>query len=66
MTDCLINKRQNWVDHLLKQNHLTSTTQYSESRMKKIETKIPKNIQLLKRAELQIAIAEIITNPNET
>ncbi len=28
--------------------------------------KLPKNIQLLKRAELQRAIAEIITNPNET
>jgi hypothetical protein len=34
--------------------------------MKKIETKLPINIKLLKRAELQKAIAEIITNPNET
>jgi hypothetical protein len=67
MTDCLkINKRQNWVDHLPKQNYLISTTQYSERLMKKIKTKIPKNIQVLKRVELQIAIAEIITNPNQT
>jgi hypothetical protein len=34
--------------------------------MKKNERKLPKNIQLLKRAELQRAIAEIITNPNKT
>jgi hypothetical protein len=35
MTNCLkINKRQNWVDHLLQQNHLTSTKQYNEKRMK--------------------------------
>jgi hypothetical protein len=40
--------------------------QYNEKRMKKIERKLPKNIQLLKRAKIQRAIAEIITNPNET
>jgi hypothetical protein len=34
--------------------------------MKKIERKLPKNIQLLNRVELQRVIAEIITNPNET
>jgi hypothetical protein len=54
------------VDHLLQQKHLTSTKQYNEMRMKKIERKLPKNIQLLKRAELQRAITEIITNPNKT
>jgi hypothetical protein len=54
------------VDHLLQQNHLTLTKQYNEKQMKKIERKLPKNIQLLKRAELQRAIAEIITNPNKT
>jgi hypothetical protein len=54
MTNYLkINKRQNWVDHLLQQNHLTSTKQYNEKQVKKIERKLPKNIQLLKRAELQ-------------
>ncbi len=42
MTNCLkINKRQNWVDHLPQQNHLTSTKQYNEKRMKKIERKLP-------------------------
>jgi hypothetical protein len=67
MTNCLkINKRQNWVDHLLQQNNLTSTKQYNEKRMKKIERKLPKSIQLLKRVELQRAISEIITNPNKT
>jgi hypothetical protein len=67
MTNCLkINKRQNWVDHPLQLNHLTSTKQYNEKRMKKIERKLPKNIQLLKKAELQRAIAEIITNLNKT
>jgi hypothetical protein len=34
--------------------------------MKKTERKMPKNIQLLKRAELQRGITEIITNPNKT
>jgi hypothetical protein len=34
--------------------------------MKKIKKKLPKNIKLLKTAELQRAIAEIITNPNKT
>jgi hypothetical protein len=67
MTNCLkINKRQNWVHHLLQQSHLTSTKQYNEKRMKKNERKLPKNIQLLKKAKLQRAIAEMITNPNET
>ena len=67
MTNCLkINKKQNWVDHLLQQNHITSTKQYNEKRMKKIERKLSKNIQLLKRAKLQRAIAEIITNSNKT
>ncbi len=67
MTNCLkINKRQNWVDHLLQQNNLTSTKQYNEKRLKKTESKLPKNIQLLKRVELQRAISEIITNPNDT
>ncbi len=67
MTNCLkMNKRQNWVDHLLHQNYLTSTKQYNEKWMKKIERKLPKNIQLLKWVELQRAISEIITNPNGT
>jgi hypothetical protein len=34
--------------------------------MKKIERKLTKNIQLLKWMELQRAISEIITCPNET
>jgi hypothetical protein len=54
------------VGHLLQQNHLTSTKQYNETRMKTIKQKLPKNIKLLKTAELESAIAEIITNPNET
>ncbi len=54
-----------WIN-LPQQNHLTSTKQYNEKWMKKIERKLPKNIQLLKRVELQRAIAEIITNPNKT
>jgi hypothetical protein len=54
------------VDHLLQQNHLTSTKQYNEKRMRKIKQKLPKNINLLKTAELERAIAEIITNPNKT
>ncbi len=33
--------------------------------MKKIQRKLPKNIKLLKIAELQRAIAERFTNPNE-
>jgi hypothetical protein len=67
MTNCFkINKRKNWVDHLLQQNHHTSTEQYNEKQMKKIERKLPKNIQLLKQVELQKLIAEIITNPNKT
>jgi hypothetical protein len=39
---------------------------YNEKQMKKIGRKLPKNIHLFKRAELQRAITEIITNPNET
>ncbi len=53
------------MDHLLQQIHLTSTKKYNDKRMKKIERKLPKNIKLLKTAELQRAIAEIITNPNK-
>ncbi len=34
--------------------------------MRKIKRKLPKNIELLKMAELKRAIAEIITNPNKT
>ncbi len=34
--------------------------------MRKIEQKLPKNIKFLKMDELKRAIAEIITNPNET
>jgi hypothetical protein len=34
--------------------------------VKKIARKLPKNIQLLKRAKLQRVIAETITNPNKT
>jgi hypothetical protein len=52
ITNCLkINKKQHWVDHLLQQNHLTSTKQYNEKRMRKIKQKLPKNIKLLKTAE---------------
>jgi hypothetical protein len=34
--------------------------------MRKIEQKLPKNIKLLKTAELERAIAEKNTNPNKT
>jgi hypothetical protein len=45
MTNCLKNnKRQNWVDYLLQQSHLTSTNQYNEKQMKKIERKMPKKL----------------------
>jgi hypothetical protein len=44
ITNCLkINKRQEWVNHLLEQSQLISSGQYSERRVNKIEKKMPKN-----------------------
>jgi hypothetical protein len=66
ITNCLkINKRQEWVNHLLKQSQLTSSGQYSERRGNKIEKKMPKKLNLLEHVDFKQAIAEIITNPNE-
>jgi hypothetical protein len=45
------NKRQNWVDHLLQQHHLTSTEQYNEKWIKKLEKKLPTNVKLLKQVD---------------
>jgi hypothetical protein len=53
------------VNHLLKQSQLTSSGQYSERRVKKIEKKMPKKLSLLEHVHLRQSIAEIITNPNE-
>jgi hypothetical protein len=64
--NCLkINKRQEWVNHLLEQSQLTSSGQYSERRVNKIKKKNAKKLSLLKHVDLKQAIAEIITNPNE-
>jgi hypothetical protein len=66
ITNCLkINKRQEWVNHLLEQSQLTSSGQYSERRVNKIEKEMPKKLSLLKHVDLKQAIAEIITNPNK-
>jgi hypothetical protein len=53
------------VNHLLKQSQLTSSGQYSERQVKKIEKNMPKKLSLLEHVDLKQAIAEIITNPNE-
>jgi hypothetical protein len=66
MTNCLkIDKRQKGADHLFEQNSITSTKQYNEKRMKKIERKLHKNIKRMKKVDLQTLIATIITNPNK-
>jgi hypothetical protein len=66
ITNCLkIYKRQEWVNHLLKQSQLTSSGQYSERQIKKIKKKMPKKLSLLEHEHLKQSIAEIITNPNE-
>ncbi len=66
ITNCLkINKRQEWVNHLLEKSQLTSSGRYSERRVDKIEKKFPKKLSLLKHVDLKQAIAEIITNPNK-
>jgi hypothetical protein len=66
ITDCLkITKRQKWVDHLLKQNELTSSGRYSKKRIKKIKKKMPNRLRQLEQVNLNQAIAEIITNPNQ-
>jgi hypothetical protein len=50
ITNCLkINKRQEWVNHLLEQSQLTSSGQYSERRINKIEKKMPKKLSLFER-----------------
>jgi hypothetical protein len=44
ITNCLkINKTQEWVNHLLENSQLTSSGQYCERRVNKIEKKCPKN-----------------------
>jgi hypothetical protein len=53
------------VNHLLKQSQLTSSGQYSERQVNKIEKKMPKKLSLLERVDLKQAIAEMNTNPNE-
>jgi hypothetical protein len=60
-----INKRQEWVNHLLKQSQLTSFGRYSERQVNKIKKKMPKKLSLLEHVDLKQAIAEIITNPNK-
>jgi hypothetical protein len=66
MTNCLkVENRQKWVHHLFEQNHITTLKQYKAKRMRKIERKLVKNIEQIKRVELQPAIASIMTNPNE-
>jgi hypothetical protein len=66
ITNCLkINKRQAWVNHLLEQSQLTSSGQYSERWVNKVEKKMLKKLSLLENVDLKQAIAEIITNPNE-
>jgi hypothetical protein len=47
IANCLkINKRQEWVNHLLKQSQLTSSGRYSERRVNKIEKKMPKKLSI--------------------
>jgi hypothetical protein len=66
MTNCLkFDKRQKWVDHLFEQNCITSLKQYNEKWMKNIKRKLPQNIKQMKKVDLQIAIATIITYPNK-
>jgi hypothetical protein len=66
MTNCLrVEKRQKWVNLLFKQNRITTSKQYKAKWMREIEGKLLKNIERMKRVELQPAIATIITNPNE-
>ncbi len=66
MTNCLkIDEKQKWVNHLFEQNCITSTKQYNEKRLKKIERKLQKNIKRMKKVDLQTSIATIINNPNE-
>ena len=67
MVNCLkVDQRQRWVDHLFEQNRITTTKQYKPKRMKKIERKLPKQIDNLTKIDLQNAVATIITNPNES
>ncbi len=66
MTNCLkVEKRQKWVNHLFKQNFITTSKKYKVKWMRKIKGKLLKNIEQMKRVELQPAIATIITNPNK-
>jgi hypothetical protein len=66
ITNCLkINKRQEWVNHLLEQSQLTSSGWYSERQVDKIKKKMPKKLSLMENVDLKQAIAEIITNPNK-
>jgi hypothetical protein len=58
MTNCLkVDKRQKWVEHLIEQNHVTTSQQYQRKQMKKIIKKIPKNIQQMEDLDLHKAIA---------
>ena len=57
---------QEWVNYLFEKHRNTLKNQYKEKKLNKIEKKLPKNIKQMKRADLQTAIATIITNPNKT
>ncbi len=64
MTNCLkVEKRLKWVNHPFKQNRITTSKQYKAKRVRKKEGKLLKNIERMKRVELQPAITTIITNP---
>ncbi len=52
--------------HLFEQNRITTTRQYKQKQMHKIQRKLPKHIEKIKRVKLQQVIAKMITNPNET
>ena len=66
ITDCLkIKKRQKWIEHLHKQQKITSTERYGRKRLKKIEKKIHKKIPQIEQSDLNMSIVDIITNPNE-
>jgi hypothetical protein len=57
MTNCLkVEKRQKWVNHRFEQNRITTLKQYKAKQMRTIERKLVKNIEQIKRVELQPAI----------
>ena len=67
MINCLkVDQRQGWVDHLFEQNHITTTKQFNAKRMQKIQRKLSRQIENLKKIDLKNAIATMITKPNES